>query len=158
MPSKGRNATSSCTASPAATGAARSASCRERSAEPAVDDVQVWRDWLAGRGFRDIEPRRLPNRVLRASLPAAAFGKGLEWWRLGSFETQKRTFLQFWCDDELTRLWAVLVRAGNQVSRCGLRDIEALERRLAELSRQLQVSTPQIKTFRRTPARSPTTH
>lgn len=115
------------------------------AAEPSIDDVQVWRDWLAGRGFRGAEPRRLPNRVLRASLPADAFGSRLEWWRLGSFETQQHTFLQLWCDDELTRLWAVLVRVGSQVNRRGLRDLDEVERRLTELSRQLQVSAPGFK-------------
>ena len=114
-------------------------------AEKPVDDIQVWRDWLAGRGFRDVEPRRLPNRVLRAALPAAAFGKSLEWWRLGSFETQKHSFLQLWCDDDQTRLWAVLVRVGMQVSRRGLRDVDSVERRLSDLSAQLEVSTLEVK-------------
>jgi hypothetical protein len=45
----------------------------------------------------------------------------------------------------VARLRAVLVRAGNQVSRRGLRDIEGLERRLAELARQVEVSTPEVK-------------
>jgi hypothetical protein len=115
------------------------------AAEKPVDDVKVWRDWLAGKGYRDVEPRRLPNRVLRASLPADAFGARMKWWQLGSFETREHTFLQLWCDDEVARLQAVLARAANAVSRRGVRDVDGVERRLAELSRQLAVAAPTIE-------------
>jgi hypothetical protein len=115
------------------------------AAEKPVDDVQIWRDWLAGKGYRDVEPRRLPNRVLRASLPAEAFGARMKWWQLGSFETREHTFLQLWCDDEVVRLWAVLARAASAVSRRGVRDADGVERRLAELSKQLAVATPNFE-------------
>ncbi|MEU4221893.1 hypothetical protein [Actinoplanes sp. NPDC026623] len=118
------------------------------AAEKAVDDVRVWREWLAGRGFRDVEPRRLPNRILRASLPVEAFPERMKWWQLGSFETRENTFLQLWCDDEPTRLRAVLVRAGSQVTRRGVRDVEGIERRLGELSKQLEVPTPGVESLR----------
>jgi hypothetical protein len=118
------------------------------AAEKPVDDVQVWRDWLAGKGHRDVEPRRLPNRVLRASLPAEAFGTRMKWWQLGSFETREHTFLQLWCDDQAARLSAVLARAASAVSRRGVRDVEGVERRLAELSKQLAVAVPNFEDLR----------
>ena len=115
------------------------------AAEKQVDDIQVWRDWLAGKGYRDVEPRRLPNRILRASLPAEAFGARMQWWQLGSFETRQHTFLQLWCENEDARLSAVLVRAASAVSRRGVRDVDGVERRLAELSKQLAVAVPSFE-------------
>jgi hypothetical protein len=114
------------------------------NAETSVDDLQVWRRWLAAKGYPDVRPARLPNRVLRASLPPEAFGERMKWWQLGSFETRDHTFLQLWCDDKVTRLLAVLERVANAVAKRGVRDSEGIERRLAEVSEQLEVATPTV--------------
>jgi hypothetical protein len=69
----------------------------------------------------------------------------MKWWQLGSFETREHTFLQLWCDNEDARRSAVLARAASAVSRRGVRDVDGVERRLAELSKQLAVAAPNFE-------------
>jgi hypothetical protein len=117
-------------------------------AEKPADDVSVWSQWLDAKGYPDAKLVRQPNRILRVSLPAEAFGTRMQWWQLGSFETRERTFLQLWGDEE-SRRRAVLARVSDAVTRRGVRDRAALEQRMAEISKQLEVTTPSIADLER---------
>lgn len=110
--------------------------------EPRADDMRVWRTWLAAKGFPDAEIRRMPNRMLRARLPAAAFGGAVRWAQLGSFEVREQVFLQLWCAEETTRRHAVLARAAAIVAAGALRRRAEVEHRLADLAAQLEVPVP----------------
>jgi hypothetical protein len=110
--------------------------------EPRVDDMRVWRTWLAAKGFPDADIRRMPNRMLRAHLPTTAFGGAVRWAQLGSFEVRDQVFLQLWCAEETTRRHAVLARAAAIVAAGALRRRAEVEQRLADLAAQLKVPVP----------------
>jgi hypothetical protein len=110
--------------------------------EPRPDDLQIWGEWLAGKGFADVRPARLDNGVLRASLPGQMFGDRIAWPRLGSFESRRLTFMQLWCDDLAVRRRGVLERARAIVRAGGVRDAATLAVRLSELAEQLAVEPP----------------
>ncbi|GLZ02448.1 hypothetical protein [Actinoplanes sp. NBRC 103695] len=114
-----------------------------------TDDHQVWSDWLAGKGYRDAPLRRLPNRVLRASLPGGAFfGGRMEWWRLGSFETRKHSFLQVWCEDEEARRTAVLERTATRIRGRTIQNSDEIGAILTEQAALLDVATPSVDEVR----------
>jgi len=110
--------------------------------EPRPDDMRIWREWLAGKGFAEVGPVRMDNGVLRASLPGQMFGDRIKWPQLGSFESRRRTFMQLWCDDLAVRRRGVLERARAIVRAGGVRDAAALAVRLSELAEQLAVEPP----------------
>jgi hypothetical protein len=118
------------------------------AAEHRVDDLEVARKWLAGRGFAEVPVRRLPNRVLRASLPAAAFGPQVRWAQLGSFETHRQAFFQLWCEDETARRRALLFRAAAIISSGRVRRREEVDQWLGDLAGQLAVPTPKWEDLR----------
>jgi hypothetical protein len=109
-------------------------------AEPRPDDLRIWQEWLAGKGFADVRPVRLGNGVLRAVLPGAAFGERIAWWQLGSFECRRQTFLQLWCKDGRTRRRAALERGRAMVRSGAVRETAVLTARLEELAEQLAVA------------------
>jgi hypothetical protein len=109
------------------------------ASEPRPDYVAVWQDWLAGKGFHEAVVRTMSNGVLRASLPASAFGEQVRWAQLGSFVTRDSTFLQIWCEEAAARRQAVLARAAAIVSAGRARTPTEVERWLAELAGQLEV-------------------
>lgn len=119
------------------------------AAEDRVDDMRTWQDWLRARGLENIRPERLPNNILRASLPAKEYGRRISWWQLGSFEVHRASFLQLWCDDAEARQHAVLDRVGRIVKTRVIRDADELGRRFSDLAGQLQVTTPGIADLRR---------
>jgi hypothetical protein len=110
--------------------------------EPRPDDLGIWREWLAGKGFADVRPERMGNGVLRAVLPGRVFGNRIAWWQLGSFECRKQTFMQLWCDDAAVRRRGVLERGRAMVRAGGVRDAAVLGARLSELAEQLAVEPP----------------
>ncbi|GGN18736.1 hypothetical protein FHR83_004036 [Actinoplanes campanulatus] len=112
------------------------------AAEPRVDDMQVWLTWLEAKGLPGARIRRMPNRVLRAGLPAAVFGQAVRWAQLGSFEVRQQTFMQLWCEDVAARRQAVLVRAAAITGAGGVRRRAEVEQRLADLAGQLEVAAP----------------
>jgi hypothetical protein len=111
-------------------------------AERQADDVGVWREWLDAKELSQVRPRRMPNGVLRATLPASLFPKPFSWAKLGSFEVRRRTFLQLWCDDSAIRRAAVLERVGAMVRAGAVRSADALGDRLASISALLEVEPP----------------
>jgi hypothetical protein len=111
-------------------------------ADSSSDPISTWRDWLSQRDYPAVSPVRLPNGVLRAVLPAEAFGDSgrFRLYQLGSFEVRRRTFMQLWCADERLRRRAALDRA-RQMARSGVAKTEAeLETRLRQLADQLEVT------------------
>jgi hypothetical protein len=112
------------------------------AAEKATDPIAVWREWLTTAGFHAVTPQRLSNGVLRAVLPADAFGTDARFrlYQLGSFETRRRTFLQLWCADEQLRRRAALERAIQIVGTRGVKDRDDLRARLRQLTEQLAVA------------------
>jgi hypothetical protein len=112
------------------------------AAEPAPVDEQSWREWLTGRGLGGAEIHRLPNRVLRATLPGEVFGDRVPWSRLGSFETRLPSFLQVWCRDESARRRAVLERMRSIVVSGSVRTRTEAEQQIIDLTRQLEIADP----------------
>jgi len=91
-----------------------------------------------------VTPQVLANGVLRATLPAHAFGSDgrFRLHQLGSFETRQTSFLQLWCADQQLRRRAVLERACQRASSRAARTPEALRAQLDELAAQLDVARP----------------
>jgi hypothetical protein len=109
------------------------------------DTAKIWRQWLDTNGFPDIQPRKLPSGVLRATLPATAFGSnGIGLYRLGSFETRQSSFLQLWCDDEKLRRRTVLERASQRITARSTTTAADLYPLLIQLADQLDVPSPTI--------------
>lgn len=110
--------------------------------ERRADDVEVWRTWLAAKGFAGAELQRRPNGVLRAVLPAYSFQRAFRLAQLGSFETREHTFAQLWCEDVNVRREAVLVRAAAMTKAGAVRSRANVEDRLTDLAQQLEVEAP----------------
>jgi len=93
-----------------------------------------------------VTPQILANGVLRATLPAQAFGTDARFrlYQLGSFETRQTSFLQLWCTDQRLRRRAVLERACQRASSRAVRTPEGLRAQLDELAAQLDVTAPSI--------------
>jgi hypothetical protein len=109
-----------------------------------VDTRGIWRQWLDTEGFPDVTPWGLDNGVLRATLPASAFGAKARFrlHQLGSFETRRTSFLQLWCADTDLRRRAVLDRASQRLASRAIKRAEALRTQLDQFASQLDVEPP----------------
>lgn len=118
--------------------------------EPKEDELRLWRDWLAYKKLPDVPLIRLANRVLRVSFPGEVFSDGLlEWWRLGSFESRRHSFLQVWCDNDEARRTAVLKRVEARIAARYDTTAEAIGELLSEMAAALDVSAPTVEDFER---------
>src|SRR6185437_16074244 len=119
-------------------------------AEDRADPQATWNAWLAdGNGPGTL--RRLPNGVWRAILRSDVFGPAgrLPLSRLGSYELRDRYFLQLWSEDSGLRRQTVMDRTLAMTQLSEIKTTADLEKRIAVLARQLEVTPPELTEIRR---------
>ena len=119
-------------------------------AEDRTDPQAVWTAWLAnGNGPGTL--RRLPNGVWRAILRSDVFSPSskLPLSRLGSYELRDHCFLQLWSEDSGLRRQTVMERTLAMTQLSEIKTTADLEKRIAALARQLEVTPPDLTEVRR---------